>query len=828
MPLCQYRALLILALSFAFTHLYAEESLPPEVVRRRDFQWAEFNNPDPIFWPAYFWLWNGPLEPDVLKRQLQDMAGHDARNVCVLPMPRDFRPDSTANRMDVDYLSPEYFQKVKIAVDEAARLGMHYWLYDEGGWPSGQATGRVVSARPDLGLQVMQPASDGRWEMHMSNGRPDLLNPETTATFIDLTHEKYRDVVGSHLGKTIRLVFTDEPAYPAVQEGRVVPWTTGADELFARRFSYRLSENLTSAFRRAAASEYSADELRVRMDAFDFWSSRFHDAYFDPLRDWCRRHGEMAHGGHIGGEDETLGAVRYGFGHVMRQMRGMDVPGVDIIWRQVFPGKRNHHFPKFASSAAHQNGTSLALTESFCVYGNGLTPAQMKWLVDYQYIRGLNLLVAGCYPLSTEDHHMLGERPHFGPVDPLWDFLPRFHRYVASIGYLLSCGEPVVDTALYYPVRDLWATGSESLAAVGHDELAQSLFEHQVDFDIIDDDLLSDPASKVADGRLIAGKISYRTIVVGPEEQMLPASRERLKELESSGGQVIRVERLEEISRQVAQIRPTIQFTPSGRDLRCQLRRWQSGGVAMIFNEGAEPSSGRVSIPLSGHPYRLEPESGHLFVIADASRDEETCTFSFQLGGGESQIILFDTDRNSEAQPKWKSTKRLALDSGWEARPVRRHIAGVHDFEIKETPDSPFHPLPLGSWDSLVSDDFSGRVEYKLHVKLPDDWQGQRLRLDLGRVDYAARVRINGNDVGTTLWSPWIVEWTRDPGDREFELSIEVANTLANELTSQRLQEAWAKRSGPGWPGPYHQRALDFEKESRSGGLFGPVKLEME
>ncbi|MGI6414395.1 MAG: hypothetical protein ACOX1P_01900 [Thermoguttaceae bacterium] len=39
-------------------------------------------------------------------------------------------------------------------------------------------------------------------------------------------------------------------------------------------------------------------------------------------------------------------------------------------------------FPKFASSAAHQNGTALTLTESFGVYGNGLTPAQIKWLVD--------------------------------------------------------------------------------------------------------------------------------------------------------------------------------------------------------------------------------------------------------------------------------------------------------------------------------------------------------------------------------------------------------------------------------------------------------------
>jgi len=273
----------------------------------REFSWKSLSEPENLFWPAYFWYWNGPPTPDVLRRQLADMAGHDARGVCVVPMPHEFRPVTMNASMDVDYLSPEFFQRVKVAVDEAARLGMHYWLYDEG--------------------------------------------------------------------------------------------------------------------------------------------------------DWARHHG-LASGGHLGGEDETFAPVSRGFGSVMRPLRAMDVPGVDVIWRQLWPGKENHHFPKFASSAAHQNGTALAFTESFGVYGNGLTPAQMKWLVDYQYVRGLTLLVCGVYPLSTRDHLMLGERPHFGRVNPLWDFLPDFHRYVARLGYLLSCGKPAIEIGLYYPVRDLWRLGS--------------------------------------------------------------------------------------------------------------------------------------------------------------------------------------------------------------------------------------------------------------------------------------------------------------------------------------------------------------------------------
>jgi hypothetical protein len=54
---------------------------------------------------------------------------------------------------------------------------------------------------------------------------------------------------------------------------------------------------------------------------------------------------------------------------------------------------------------------------------------------------------------------------------------------------------------------------------------------------------------------------------------------------------------------------------------------------------------------------------------------------------------------------------------------------------------------------------------------------------------------------------------------------VRVANTLANELTSERVVKEWAARTGPGWPSPYHERALVFERESHGGGLPGPLRL---
>ncbi|NUQ66120.1 MAG: hypothetical protein HUU20_26965 [Pirellulales bacterium] len=807
----------------------------PDFIASRDFSWKSLIEPENLFWPAYFWYWNGPPTPDVLLEQLADMAGHEARSVCVVPMPHEFRPVTMNTSMDVDYLSPEFFQRVKVAVDEAARRGMHYWIYDEGGWPSGQAAGRVVAARPDVAVRVLRCNADGTWTPDIvakwapgEIGVADLLNAESTRTFISLTHERYAAAVGSHFGKAIKMTFTDEPKFQAAVPGSAVPWPLGAEDVFRRWFGYDAMEAL-DAFRVTKMQDLTTAQKKARVDLFDFWSRRFRDAYFLELRDWARQHG-LASGGHLDNEDDTFAPVSRGFGSVMRPLRAMDVPGVDVIWRQLWPGKENHHFPKFASSAAHQNGTALALTESFGVYGNGLTPAQMKWLVDYQYVRGLTLLVCGVYPLSTRDHLMLGERPHFGPVNPLWDFLPDFHRCVARLGYLLSCGKPAIDIGLYYPVRDLWASANPADAAL-HDALARALLRRQCDFDIVDDDVLSAQSARVEDGALMVGAMGYRTIVVGPANCMPPVVQDRLQALEAAGGQVIRIDDLSQIDAALAKIAPTIGCDPPSPDLRVLVRRWPGGGAAFLFNEGQDAYSGAASLTLDGNLHEVEPATGVTRLVRIARSSDGRVTIPLALAAGESMLLVSSsqTPPAGEAPPASHTVvQSVELADGWKARVDRQYAVGEHDYEVRPWDKAEFRPVSLGPWATTLNlgEDFSGHVTYHRTVKIPETLSGGRLVLDLGHVEYAARVRVDGQHVGCVLWNPWRLEFPSLTGRSEFELEIAVSNTLANELTSQRVRDAWSKRKGPGWPGPYHERELKFETESRGGGLLGPVRLQ--
>ena len=40
-----------------------------------------FRNPDSMFSPGYFWMWNAKLDVSQLKSQLDDMVAHGVRSV---------------------------------------------------------------------------------------------------------------------------------------------------------------------------------------------------------------------------------------------------------------------------------------------------------------------------------------------------------------------------------------------------------------------------------------------------------------------------------------------------------------------------------------------------------------------------------------------------------------------------------------------------------------------------------------------------------------------------------------------------------------------------
>jgi hypothetical protein len=822
-------AALVVAL---FPSVVLPQTSAPAIVAPRTFSWTSAANPENVFWPSVSWWWNGPLDSATLQNQLADMKAHEVRNALVFPFYSDFR---TGNyHMDPDYLTAGYFDRVQTVVNKAAQLGMNVWLNADGGWPIGFAL-RHDSQYASQYATDQLVYSNGTWTEQRTTGgyaNADLLSAQTTAALLNKTYQPYVGTLGSQLGQTCPFMVTDEAAYQSVSVGERIPWTPGGQTLFQNKFGYDVTANNRLNALAVSPSQLTTAQKQVRVDVIDFVSGQLRDSYFQQSRDWCRAHG-MAQIGRLGGEDTTMGAVECGFGSVTRQLRAVDVPGVDAIWRQIFPGQSsNGNFPKFASSVAHQNGTAIVSSLSFPVYGEGLTPAQMKWVLDYQFVRGVTQYATESYPVSTQDDLMTDLRPQWN-TSPLWDYMPNVHRYVARLGYVMACGKPKIDVGLYYPVRDLWANASSSdSSVVGFDKLTQSLLERQCDYDVIDDDILNDPATRIENGRLVLGSMSYKTIVVGPTAWMTAVAQQRLNAFQSAGGQVIRITDPGQINSAIAGIAQTVELSVASSGIRAAGRQWDGGGAMYLFNEGQAGYKGVATFAMTGKLYQLDPTTGVTRALNYTTLPNGRVSVSVNLAAGESLLLVAQPPQGLPAAVASAASREIVrsitLVDGWKARVDRQYVVGEHNYEIHETGNTQFTPVALGRWATTLglTSDFSGHVTYQRTVILPESMRGGRLLLDLGSsLEYAARVKVNGEEVGCVLWAPWTIELPSL--GNEFLLEIEMSNTLANELTSQRVRDLWNSLTGPGWPDSYNARQWPFEMESRGGGLLGPVTLSL-
>ena len=546
-------------------------------------------NPPPEFSPAYFWSLNDALDERVLLEQLQDMFACGVRSVCIHPMPPEFRPDSMATAMAPAYLSDDYFRLICRIVAQCAALGMHFYLYDEAAWPSGSAAGRVYARNPqkfarkivvfdeikveagrkypveadalsaalksvsgirqifppgvectaapqDLTLRVFkikrEPLQSGRPPY------PDLLCPQAVQAFIELTHENYARHIGAWFGSTVKFAFTDEPAAITTSLHRKgnwqLTWTDDLAQVFLRKKGYDIIPCIPYFFEEKRGN----DTIKALLDFYDVWAGLFAERYLRPLKEWCRCKGLLS-GGHLGGEDELRQNADAGFGHILRALREFDLPGIDAICRQVYPGNDTLVFPKYAQSVARQNGgRELVFSESFMVYGNGLTPAEMKWITDQQLVLGVNIFVLGHYAYSTRDHFMPFVRPFSGPVNPFWKYLEKYHAYTARMGYLLSRGKADCATAVYYPIRDIWAGTSFRVNALAmHNRIAATLLQNQCEFDYVDDDVLA--AANLKKNCLVLGKASYSTIIVPKSEWLTDTALRCLVDFVKNGGRLV-------------------------------------------------------------------------------------------------------------------------------------------------------------------------------------------------------------------------------------------------------------------------------------------------
>ncbi|MGW8178808.1 MAG: glycosyl hydrolase, partial [bacterium] len=279
---------------------------------------ALFANPPRQYSSGPLWVWNDMLTEEQIRSTLRDLAGQKVKQAFVHPRPGLMTP----------YLSEDWFRLWKVALDEAERLDMNIWIYDENSYPSGFAGGLLPEAMPrsrGRGLvfrDETRPQWDGetalvyrltgdgyeniteqaryrkslpegrylvaRWELAKPSGwfagkyYVDLLKPGVTEKFIEITFDAYQRQVGDQFGDRVPGIFTDEPHLWA-EEG--VHWNEHLCEEFRKRWHYDMEDQFP------ALVHSMGDWRRVRHNYQQLLLEQFVEHWGKPCYEWCERHG---------------------------------------------------------------------------------------------------------------------------------------------------------------------------------------------------------------------------------------------------------------------------------------------------------------------------------------------------------------------------------------------------------------------------------------------------------------------------------------------------------------------------------------------------------
>ncbi len=768
-----------------------------------------FQNPPARFSPGYFWMINDEMDVDVMTAQLKEMADKGASSVCMHPFPREFRWNSN---MSPAYLSQAYHSVMAEVAAAADRLGMHWYLYDEGGWPSGSACGQVWASDPERFARTYAEL-DGNGKVRIVKVQedpkrnapvPDVLVPGAAEMFIRLTHEAYAEYLKPYFGSSVRFAFTDEPVMPVSTPGRL-GWTADLPQEFLRRKGYDLMPWVSALIRDRPMPGSRVAE--VMLDYREVMADLFEERFLLPIRDWCRRNGLLS-GGHFGGEDQWLSYAESGFGNLLQSLRALDFPGVDMIWHQLYPGERLHPFPKLASSAAHQNGVSQVLGELFAVYGAGQQPDILKYLLDFMLVCGVNTFVFSAIPMVCRDERMSGIS--FGPVSPLWEYFREFHDYAARMSALLCQGKSMADTALFLDLRSFALGGrTNEYAVFWAQKAADALLEAQCDFDYIDDRILA--GAELKTGKLAVGKMRYSRLVLPGKCLFSEAGKRKLAELRSAGFPVFDAD-------DPAALSPLIGLDKPEKALRATKRDLGGGEYGyFIFNTSDRKIEVRVTLHENAPVAVAEPGSGRWFAVPSS---EGSIEWTFQPR--ESRYFLSGGRVGTEELPSSPGTVVCELKGHWTLRPLWKRFPGRHEYETVLC-DGPAESVELGDWRDMLGGSFSGEAEYALDFVCPD--AEKAAFLDLGKVGYAARVHLNGKLLGKRMLSPFIFPVKGLLNEGVNHLEVIVTNTLANAINDEAVQERWTRDFPRSYYAPM-QRA--FEQESLPSGLIGPVVLRAE
>ena len=476
----------LLLLFFLLSSSAPEKNLENQDIKYRSKSQIklDFQNPALSFKSRPLWFWNKPLSYQQTRKVLIESKNAGYYGLGILP----------SHGMTPGFMTSEFLDQYKKAVEIADSLGMKLYLYDEFYFPSGMAGGMLVKQYPEavskrldmelfevkgntsfthplpngtyLGAVGMETNSlqridisgqinnsqltgkmpSGDWKVMIytlntdnSSGRNhvDYLSPEAVQRFIELTYEKYYKAFPDHFGTTIDYAFYDEPCLRWVEGGRT--WTGEFNNKFKEKYGFS-----PLIYYPALWFDIGKETEAARNMLLGFRAELYSTGFPKTINDWCHEH-KIQLTGHVD-QEEIVNPVSV-CGDLIKAFKYQDIPAVD----QIFFYGRSSNIYKVISSAANNYDRPVVATECYGAIRRMPVKNLYKEAMD-QFAKGINLME----PHAVWYTDIVDIQPDLSPASKKFgSALPAFNEYIGRLQGLLQGGRHIADIAILYPIASL-------------------------------------------------------------------------------------------------------------------------------------------------------------------------------------------------------------------------------------------------------------------------------------------------------------------------------------------------------------------------------------
>ena len=504
--------------------------------------------PQAGFYP--FWFWNGIQEESEIIHQLNEIADAGCKGFAL----------HSRKGNQIPYLSDRWLDLVEFTCEESRKRNLKVWLYDEDGFPSGNAGMRVQKTRPDLVQKSLHfsvvPSdpettsfasfsADGttvvsekelppgtpvlRFERFLNPEHVDTLSPDTVKYFLNLNHELYAKRIGRFFGNTIEAVYTDDESFLVWYENSFV-WSEALEN--------ELGSSCRNHLGKLVMDQPGSAEFRKKY--YRAAQKLFIENFIKPQQKWCHDHG-LAYLGHLCGDEGPRSRTIKNYCSPEPYYLAEDIPSVDdylldmrdlgYLKRpytgdayRIYPCGLEKCYPLYtyltASSVANRSGVNQVSSETWAFLGWNMPLEFLEPQTLFAIVMGQTLLTPHAFYYTLDGAAEQDCPPSYFIQQPYWPMLkkrlPVWSRLAEHTAAMRRTPETVliVPDALLTMQNGATLTGNPDKLAEGDltlQNLILQMMRHHIDFDLIEEPQLQ---NAVRNGMALdAGKMRYKNIV---------------------------------------------------------------------------------------------------------------------------------------------------------------------------------------------------------------------------------------------------------------------------------------------------------------------------